>query len=128
MIDSLDPNRVHPLPGKLLIRVDEVLGGTTPGGLFLPPDVADANGKKDTVWGTILRIGDPVRIRLHKGAPKQHPEDTHRDTDLAPTVLDLRPEDRVTIPRDVPLLFVHDDQRYALVYADEVLFHHPVRP
>ena len=128
-LQHTDPSTVHPLPGKVLVRIDEVLGGTTEGGIFIPPDVADGKGAKDTASGVVIRLGAPPPLR-HVPRAETGPEGWTRPGRTAintsgrgwdPTVFPVHVGDRVYFPRDVPLVFVHDETRYALVLMDECI-------
>lgn len=125
----LDPSRIiRLLPGVCLVRIDEVLGGTTKGGIFVPPDVADARGGKDTASGTVLQMGPPPDLAHVDGPGKagyERPGRTRKNRTGAgwdPLAFPVQVGDRVTFPRDLPLVFVHDEARYGFVYMDECIF------
>ena len=130
---TLDPARVHPQPGILLVQIDEVLGGTTRGGIFIPPSVADARGGKDTAHGVVLRRGAAPSLRHvslqqegkdgYKRPGRTRANTTGQTWDLA--VFPVEEGDRVYFPRDVPLVFVWNEARYGLVMMDECLFATP---
>jgi hypothetical protein len=127
---TLDPARVRPQPGILLVKIDEILGGTTKGGIFLTPDVADARGGKDTAHGIVLRRGAAPSLRHvtlqqegkdgYKRPGRTRANTTGETWDTA--AFPVAEGDRVYFPRDVPLVFVWEDARYGLVMMDECLF------
>lgn len=117
---NLDPSRIKPAAGVMVVQIVEVLGGTTKGGLFLPGTMSDHSGK-DTCLVRVMKKGDPPRQRF-----------VTNQTDGRSTVKECKPwESRATdsigvgdvacMPRDVPLVFVWDDCRYALVYEHEAI-------
>lgn len=127
----LDPARVTPLPGYCLVQIDEILGGTTEGGIFIPPDVADAKGNKDTAHGIVLRMGplpDLRHVTLAECGPSgyRRPGRTERNHSGARwdrNAFPVQPGDRLYFPRDLPLVFVFEDRRYGCVCMDECIFY-----
>jgi len=123
---QIDPVRVHPLAGLLLVEIDEILGGMTKGGLFAPPDAADGNGRKDTASGKVMKMG-PMPAWKHTTDVHTRPGCTEDNVSGKTWATDLFPVtegDHVTFPRDVPLVFVWNERRYGLVRMDEVIYAH----
>ena len=102
-----DPARVLPTEGHLLVHIDEVLGGTTAGGIFIPADVADAGGKKDTASGIVLRRGRlPALEHVSPGSSGHvRPGRTRKNQTGAAwpdEVFPVREGDKVFFPRTCP--------------------------
>lgn len=127
----LNPDRVTPLPGICLVQIDEVLGGLTEGGIFIPGDVAEAKGNKDTAHGIVLKLGplpDLRHVTLAECGPEgfRRPGRTDRNHSGARWpghAFPVQPGDRLYFPRDLPLVFVYEDRRYGFVNMDECLFY-----
>lgn len=129
----LDPSTVNPLPGILLVQIDEVLGGTTSGGIFITADMADAGGRKDTAHGIVLKKGPLPALRhvtLKEEGPGgfKRPGRTRNNTTgqpWSPEAFPVNTGDRVYFPRDIPMVFAWNETRYGLVMMDECIFATP---
>lgn len=116
---EIDPNRIRPMAGVMVVQIVEVLGGTTKAGLFIPGTMMDHVGK-DTCLVRVLRKGPPPTKRYSN------------KTDGTTTVRDCLPWDEeycrqisvgdvVCMPRDVPMVIVWNELRYALVNEHEAI-------
>lgn len=123
---TVDPSRVRPQPGVVVVRIDEVLGGETSGGIFIPAGIADAQGRKDTASGIVLRAGPAPDLRHEKAGARHYtrPGRTLRSqtgTPWSPGAFPVQEGERVFFPRDVPLVFLWEDRRYGLICMDEII-------
>lgn len=111
---TMDPSRISPTAGVLVTKIVEVLGGYTKSGLFLPGIFQDHSGK-DTVLVQVLRKGPPPEKRYIEGGVRDC-------LPWAPVAANqVSVGDVILVSRDVPLVFVWEDQRYALVYEHEAI-------
>jgi len=121
---ELDPARVHPNRGYLLVEITEKLGGLTKGGIFIPGSIADTD-RKDTAMGRILELGPPPelctrkKVRGERSDPWVPNPGVAWPDDYEPFVVGHY----VIFPRDVPLAFFWKEARYALVYRHECFLH-----
>ena len=122
---NLDPTTVQPTPGKILVEIVEVLGGTTKSGLFRPPQADDHMGK-DTFYGKILCVGPPPVLEHHRDPTARggyHVRDAKSGKAWSEEVMAQFTEGDIMIfPRDVPLAFGFEDRRFALVLMHEAMF------
>lgn len=120
---SLDPATVRPTPGKLLVQIVEILGGMTPGGIFVPGETQDHAGK-DTFFGKVIRRGTAPTVRVDRD-----PLGAASVTDSSPWPEEYRTRiaegDVVVFPRDVPLAFFFGEDRFALVLEHEAILSIP---
>lgn len=114
---EMDPAKLRPMAGVMVVEVVEVLGGYTKGGLFIPGTMMD-HGGKDTALVQVLRLGDaPIqRVGFKDGEWGYHPCEPWEAASRNISVGDI-----VLMPRDVPLVFVWGEKRYALVYEHEAI-------
>lgn len=115
---ELDPNRIRPMTGVMVVQIVEVLGGTTKAGLFVPGSMMDHSGK-DTCLVKVLRKGASPEKRYSN---KTDGTTTVRDCSSWPD--DYRQicvGDVVCMPRDVPMVIVWEGLRYALVNEHEAI-------
>ena len=126
----IDPEKVRPMAGKILVHLEEQLGGYTPGGLFMPPNPDDT--KKDTAIGRVMRLG-PMPATRHTKPGEKPPIDTRDSVSLwtrpnrsgahwPAEFQNLKVDDVICFPRDVHVVIVWNEQRYALVEMEELLF------
>lgn len=118
MILELDPNRVNPMPGLMVVEIIEVLGGMSKGGVFVPGTTMDHMGK-DTCAAKVIRKGDPPRERFERGSNhgfEARPCEPWPDAYRAALVGDV-----VVLPRDVDKAFVWEGKRYAIVREHEAI-------
>jgi co-chaperonin GroES (HSP10) len=116
---EIDPATVRPMAGKILVQIVEVLGGMTKGGVFVPPQTQDHMGK-DTFYGKVLQMGSLPTTRLSKRDERGMAQYKACD----PWPQDYRvinQGDVVVFPRDVPLAFTWEQDRYALVLEHEAI-------
>lgn len=122
---EINPDTIAVTPGKLLVQIVEVLGGTRKSGLFVPGESQDHMGK-DTFYGKILKIGDPPMLEHYcnaqYGAAYDVRENRTGKTWCAKAMAQFSEGDILILPRDVPLAFVWEEVRYALVLMHEGLF------
>ena len=119
MLADLDPATVNPMPGHLVVQIVEVLGGTTRGGLFVPGVVDDHMGK-DTVLCQVLRMG-ALPTRTYRKAEGGGFEEVLLDQPWPAELRGISVGDVVLFPRDVPLAFVWEEKRYAVVMEHEAI-------
>lgn len=117
MFVDLDPSTIRPMPGLIVVEIVEVLGGTTRGGLFVPGVVDDHMGK-DTVLCRVLRMGG-LPTRAHRKTESGGFEEVMLDRPWPPELRGISVGDVVVFPRDVPLAFVWEEKRYAIVMEHE---------
>jgi len=117
---TMDPNRITPTAGRMVVKVVEVLGGYLKGGLFMP-GVGQDHGGKDTVLVEVLRKGAPPVERYAIAEDGK----TWFARPCEPWVREATDQisvgDVVRMPRDVPLVFVWEEQRYAIVNEHEAI-------
>jgi hypothetical protein len=119
-----DPDKIRPLPGKCLVKIVEVLGGKTKGGLHIPEAYAGAdNMGKDTFYGQIIKMGPPPTLEHFKSGPGPgwDVRDNRTGRQWPQEFMDslFGVGDIVVFPRDVPLVFVWEEQRYCLCLIHE---------
>lgn len=119
----VDPATIHCMPGKCLVQIVEVLGGTTKGGLHIPEAYADHAGK-DTFYGKLLQIGPPPQIKHFKSGrgPGWDVKPNSSGKIWPPEMMDeFKVGDLAVFPRDVPLVVVWQEQRYAICLLHEAI-------
>lgn len=121
--DVIHPDSVKPMPGNMVVEIVEILGGETKGGLFIPGHLMDHMGK-DTFYGRIIRVGDPPRLEHYKTGRGWDVRHNSSGATWPKEMMDIFTEgDIVVLPRDVPLAFVHEETRYAIVHIHEAILH-----
>jgi hypothetical protein len=120
--DYIDPSKVRCTPGKVLVQIVEVLGGTTASGLWKPPQ---DHGGKDTFYGKILQVGPPPTLKHVKTDERSSGWDVAENSSGNKWPDQIMNEFKVgdigVFPRDVPLVFVHDDKRYGICLIHEAI-------
>lgn len=121
--DYMNPHTIVPLAGKVLVEIVEVLGGKTKGGIHLPEAYQDHMGK-DTFYGRVLKVGPPPDLAHYKSGPGPG-WDVRKNTTGTPwpkEVMELFQEGSIIVfPRDVPMVFVWEEKRYALCLVHEAI-------
>jgi co-chaperonin GroES (HSP10) len=118
---TINPDTIRCMPGKILVKIVEILGGKSKGGILLPESYQDHMGK-DTFYGEILQIGPAPQLEHYKSG--QGPGlDVRPNKSGKPwnqeTMSQFKIGDIVIFPRDVPVVFVWEEQRYALCLIHE---------
>lgn len=119
---NLDPSRLRPMPGVMVVQIVEVLGGMTKGGIFVPGGTQDHMGK-DTCLVRVLAMGGPPTIQYRRS--KDGGMEEKRVGGWPEGYRSISEGDVVVVPRDVPFVFVHDEKRYALVFEHEAIVSMP---
>ncbi len=117
----IDPTTIRCMPGKILVEIIEILGGTTKSGIWLPPQ--DHMGK-DTFYGKVLQVGPPPALEHYKSGPG--PGLDVRDNRTGATWPDKVMQqfnlgDIVLFPRDVPMVFVWEERRFGICLIHEAI-------
>lgn len=125
--DYIDPVTVKPTPGNAVVEVVEILGGTTESGLFIPGTTQDHMGK-DTCYVKILSVGPAPRTAHYR--PSKTSSLTVRPSKSGKPwpkeVMDaFQPGDILVLPRDVPLVFIWEERRFAVIHLHEAILHIP---
>lgn len=107
------------MPGHIVVEIVEVLGGTTRGGLFVPGVVDDHMGK-DTVLCRVLRMGG-LPTRIYRKTEAGGFEEVMLDRPWPAELRGISVGDVVLFPRDVPLVFVWEEKRHAIVMEHEAI-------
>jgi co-chaperonin GroES (HSP10) len=118
MIPRYDPETIRPLPGKIVVEIVEKQGGMSPGGLFIPALAEQRQHLKDTAICRILKLGPPGTDYFGYNKQTREWELRHGSR---PIPIRLSVGDHVITPRDVPLVFVWDAKRYAIILQHEIL-------
>lgn len=119
MMLDLDPSSLSPMPGHVVVQIVEVLGGTTRAGLFVPGVVDDHMGK-DTVLCKVIQLGD-LPNRIYRKTAAGGFEEVMLDRPWPAELRGISVGDVVVFPRDVPLVFVWEETRYAIVMEHEAI-------
>ncbi len=114
----MNPDRLRPAAGQMIVELIELLGGTTSGGIFIPGTTQDHSGK-DTVIARILKVGPPPATRFTK---KEEGWVQNRSGAVWPDgFATVNERDTVLLPRDVPLVVTWEDRRYAIAVRSDVI-------
>jgi|GEM_PF-4943729 len=120
---EMDPTKLKPMPGRMVVEIIEVLGGMTKGGIFVPGDTQSHMGK-DTCACKVLSRGDRPTLGYARedGGWKQvelsrpWPDEYRQAISVGCVVI---------MPRDVELAFTWQDptgwRRYAIVNEHEAI-------
>lgn len=123
--DFIDPATVNPTAGNVLVKIVEVLGGQTKSGLHIPGGLLD-HGGKDTFYGEILSVGPAPALEHYRPSERSHlgvrPNSSGK-TWSPEMMAEFEPGDILVLPRDVPLVFVWEEQRFGLVHLHEAILH-----
>jgi len=120
---TINPDHLKPMPGKAVVRIIEVLGGTTKGGVFIPGNHQDHSGK-DTFYGEMVRVGPAPSLEHYKSGRGPgwdvRPNSTGKVWP-AEMMAEFRVGDIFVFPRDVELAFTWDEQRFCIVHIHEAI-------
>ena len=122
-LTRIDPKTVRPLAGKGLVRIVEILGGTSDGGIYIPGSLQDHSGK-DTFYGEMVRLGPPPSLTHYKTGPGPGWDVKKNSTGKVwpPEVMaQFKEGDIFVFPRDVEVVFVWEEQRYCIVLIHEAI-------
>lgn len=121
---QLDPATIKCMPGKCVVKIVEVLGGQTKGGLWKPASYAGHMGK-DTFYGEFFSVGPAPELVHYKSGdgPGMDVKVNKSGDRWDPEIMaQFQVGDIGVFPRDVELIFVWEDARYGICYLHEALF------
>lgn len=119
----VNPEKLKPMAGKAVVRIIEILGGTTEGGIYVPGTLQDHAGK-DTFYGEMIRLGPAPRLKHYKSGPGPGWDVRENSTGKVwpPEVMEQFKEgDIFVFPRDVEMVFTWDNQRFCIVHIHEAI-------
>lgn len=122
MVMNLDPVLLRPMPGIMVVQIVEVLGGMTKGGIFIPGNHQDHMGK-DTCLVKVLAKGPAPVVQYRKGESGGMEEKVVGSWPESYRTITVG--DVVVMPRDMDLVFVFEERRYALVREHEAIVSMP---
>lgn len=123
--DYIDPQTVNPMPGNAVVEIVEILGGMTKGGVFIPGNAVDHMGK-DTAHCKILRVGDAPALEHYKSGrgPGWDVRPNANGAKWPDEIMNLfQVHDILVMPRDMPMVFIWESRRFAVVHLHEAILH-----
>lgn len=119
----VDPDILRPMPGKAIVRIIEILGGTSPGGIYTPGHL-QAHMGKDTFYGELIKLGPPPRTEHYKSGPGPGWDVRENRSGVcwsAEVMANFKIGDVFVFPRDVELVFTWNEHRFCIVHIHEAI-------
>lgn len=121
----INPEHLRPMPGKAIVKIIEILGGTTKGGIYIPGALQDHAGK-DTFYGEMIKVGDAPSLAHYRtgtgpGAGWDVRPNRSGQTWSHEVMAQFKVGDIFVFPRDVELVFTWEEQRFCIVHIHEAI-------